>query len=100
MSNDSQLMYHYCVAIETGNLDRNIASRRIGPCSTARWITFGTRILRLYVSKVNHNAHVAEIVERLASFIVNVYYKVCDMIELSNINSFRRVRFENSLIHC
>ena len=85
MSNDSVMMYKYCVAIDTGKpylfrankIDRFV-NNKIGPCSTARWITLGTRILRLYMASgsQSYNAHIKEILERLASFIVHVYYKV------------------------
>lgn len=69
-------MYKYCVAVETG-LHDNFVKLRIGNCSTARWITFSTRILRVYMSgQLNLNAHHSECLERMVNFIVNIYYKV------------------------
>ena len=76
MSDDAALMYKYCIAVETGIHD-NFVYRKISNCSTARWITFGTRILRIYLTEgIALNAHATECLERLVSFIVNVYYKV------------------------
>ncbi|XP_063690962.1 uncharacterized protein LOC134823433 [Bolinopsis microptera] len=89
MSNDSVLMYKYCIAIDTGRpfrfvngkIDRFV-NNKIGNCSTARWITLGTRILRLYMTSSSYNSHCAEILERMANFIVHVYYKVFANIKL------------------
>ena len=76
MSTDSQQMYRYCVAVETGLFDQFVFLK-IGNCSTAHWITFGTRIIRVYISGgLKYNAHIEECLERMVNFIVNVYYKV------------------------
>ena len=43
----------------------------------ARWITFGARLLRLYVSQPDASAYEQEIISRMASYIIKVYFKVC-----------------------
>ena len=84
MSDDAKLMYKYCVAVETGYYD-DFVFLKISNCSTARWITFATRIIRVYMSGgLNYNSHVAECLERMVSFIVNVYYKVGKLLVLGN----------------
>ena len=76
MSDDAKLMFKYCVAVETGVYD-NFVYLKISNCSTARWITFGTRLLRVYMSDgLHYNSHMAECLERMVSFIVYIYYKV------------------------
>ena len=76
MSNDSVLMYKYCVAVETGLYDEFVYLK-LGHCSTARWITFGARLLRVYMSDgLDYNSHIAECLERMVNYVVNVYYKV------------------------
>ena len=98
MSNDSVLMYKYCVAVDTGKpylfnkaknkIDRFV-NNKIGPCSTARWITLGTRILRVYMSSESYNSHIQETsAERLATFIVSVYYKVTQIIAIFHLSIF------------
>ena len=91
MSTDSQQMYRYCVALETGLYDAFV-NLKIGNCSTARWITFGTRILQVYMSAgIRYNAHVAECLERMVNFIVNIYYKVkWASIILNHVERFHR----------
>ena len=76
-NNDGRLMYRLCVAIENGEVPDKLANLRIGPLYGARWITFGARLLRLYVSQPDASAYEQEIIARMASYIIKVYFKVC-----------------------
>ena len=69
-------MYRYCVAMETG-LCEDFVFLKIGNYSSARWSTFGTGIIRVNTtSDIKDNSYVAECLDRMVIFIVNVYYKV------------------------
>ncbi|XP_063687725.1 uncharacterized protein LOC134820989 [Bolinopsis microptera] len=104
MSNDAKLMYKYCITVETGLHDEFVYNA-IGNCSTARWITFGARILRFYISgDLTYNSHISECLERMVNFIVNVYYKVFANIKMKSslidapAHLFDQIRFTRE--HC
>ena len=88
MSNDSKYLYDMCVAIEDELYDMRLFQKKIGPMMGARWLTFGGRGLRGWVS-ANHlrlSAAQMEILERVVTFILQAYYKV--RIHLYNCDKF------------
>ena len=78
MNNDGTLMYRLCIAIEDGDASE-VAHLRIGPLYGARWLTFGARLLRLYISQPNVSAYDKEVIARMTNYIMKVYFKVCIM---------------------
>ena len=82
MSNDSNYVYLMCHDLSRGIVNVKLFARRIGPMCHARWLTFAGRTLRTHVSARHLNMlgllSVAqmEIVERVATFIVQSYFKV------------------------
>lgn len=70
MSDDTKLMYKYCVAVETGLYDGFV-----------------------YMSGgLNYNSHVAECLERMVYFIINVYYKVSNLIPIHSKETGKRTQ--------
>ena len=76
MSRDRQLLYKLIVGISKGDISE-VKECTIGPVHQARWLTLASRILRLYCSPPdNLGAYWESVLERLATFIVKVYFKV------------------------
>ena len=76
MSRDQKLIYQLCIGIEDGDISQ-VSSWRIGPMHQARWLTFAARLLRLYCSLPEEfGSYTATVLERMANFILNVYFKV------------------------
>ena len=76
MSRDKKLVYLLCIGIEEGDISK-VYKWKIGHMHQARWLTFAARLLRLYCSLPDEfGAYVVTILERMANFIINVYYKV------------------------
>ena len=87
MSNDSKYLYEMCVAIEEGELDTHLFQKRVGPMMGARWLTFGGRALRAWVSAnyLKLSAINLEILERVVTFILQAYYQVRIQIHLQYV---------------
>ena len=66
---DQRFMYNISLAVQTGHVSDNLASKNPGTLNHARWLTLANRLLRLYVSSVDPTG----ILLRLVSFIVNHY---------------------------
>jgi hypothetical protein len=76
MSRDRQILYQLIIGIEKGDVS-SVAKKTIGKAHQARWITLSSRILRVYCSVPSHlGAYKLEVLERLSTFIVKVYFKV------------------------
>ncbi|XP_063678545.1 uncharacterized protein LOC134814376 [Bolinopsis microptera] len=50
LSWDQKVLYRHVLAVQTGALPPKLAGTEIGPLCHARWITFQSRILRLFMS--------------------------------------------------
>lgn len=106
MSKDAKLMYNYCVGIVDGDIPLKLANRVIGQEFSARWITFGTRLLRLWVSEKYDRlpAEQQENLDTMAYYIVWVYYKVFSNIKFKDtivdgpLHLFDEVRFAKQLL--
>ena len=69
LSTDQRLLYEYVVGIANGRVETRFAQRKIGPMSSARWLTLAIRILALYVrGKITSEAG-----KQLVHFICQVY---------------------------
>ena len=80
MSRDRKLLYKLILGIEKGDISA-VASSRIGQVHQARWLTLASRVLRLYCSAPdNFSVYLNEILERLSTFIIQVYFKVLRLI--------------------
>ena len=68
---DQRYLYDICLAVQTGHVSDNLASKNPATLNHARWLTLANRLLRLrvYVSSVDPTY----ILLRLISFIVNHY---------------------------
>ena len=76
MSRDRQILYLLIIGINDGDISK-VARKTIGKAHQARWITLAARILRLYCSvPTKLGAYMLEVLERLATFIIKVYFKV------------------------
>ena len=76
MSRDRQLLYKLIVGVSKGDIS-DVKNSTIGPVHQARWLTLASRIMRLYCSQPdNLGAYWESVLERLAIFIVKVYFKV------------------------
>ena len=69
LSSEQQLFYHFCIAIQSGNLSANLASKDMPKLHEARWVTKCLRCLRLYVTKLNPSRSLL----RLCQIVLNVY---------------------------
>lgn len=69
MRNDQQYLYAMAMAISSGVCDPHLAARKPGPMNLKRWLTFASRILRVYVTKSNPS----EDMKTLTMFIMKVY---------------------------
>jgi len=69
LSCDQRYLYDICLAVQTGHVSDNLASKNPGTLNHARWLTLANRILRLYVSSMDPTY----ILFRLVSFVVNHY---------------------------
>jgi hypothetical protein len=72
LSTDQELLYDMCRAIHKGHVSEELANKKPGPVSHARWLTTAIRILRLYVSVENPSEGLIDI----TTFIMYVYAKV------------------------
>ena len=74
MSNDSSLFYRLGMAIRTGQLPAELATRKCGTLVHSRWLTTGTAILLLYVSHHGLEEEEELKLELLAKFTLQVYH--------------------------
>ena len=98
MNNDGKLMYRLCTGIEDGNVD-TVKDLRIGPLCSARWLTFGARLLRLYTSQPDVSEYDKEVIDRMANYIIKVYFKVGTSYTFSFRAIVRNSFFKISLSH-
>lgn len=68
-STDQQYLFDICTAISMGNFDERLANRKIGKLSHSRWLTTGSRILRLYASAKKPSKNL----RLLAKYVFQVY---------------------------
>jgi hypothetical protein len=69
LSTDQKYLYEICLAIASGRVPNDLARRNPGKMSHARWLTTGSRILRLYVATKNPSPNLVT----LATFVIKVY---------------------------
>ena len=48
LNNDQKLLLEYCVSISSGEIDKSLVSRKLGPLCHSRWFTLAIRLLALY----------------------------------------------------
>ena len=73
LSWDQLMLYKLTKMILTGVKEPNIEDYSIGPVSLARWLTIGSRLLRLYISKHNLNEEETQKLRLLVEYIVIIY---------------------------
>ena len=73
LSWDQRVLYRHVVAVQTGTLSRSLAKTEIGPLCHARWITFQSRILRLFMS-AGIAGNLLPKLRKLASYIISIYF--------------------------
>lgn len=85
MNNDVQMLYHLSLAVISGSCppDSKAARYVIAKLTTARWITFQSRCLRLYITGTVPQEH-ADFLEILVTYIVKVYAPGRHKIKLEN----------------
>lgn len=66
---DQRYLYRMVLAVNSGVCDEQLAKQRAGKISTARWLTSGSSILRVYVATPNPSPTL----QKLAEFVVKVY---------------------------
>ena len=69
LSKDQQDFYHLCACAIIGVCPPNIANLILGLLSLYRWLTFGSRVLRLYISTPDPSDEL----QILANYAVQVY---------------------------
>lgn len=69
LSTDQLYLYDICKAVSCGVVSDELANKKPGKMHHARWLTTGSRILRLYVSTPKCLANL----KNLATFVVTVY---------------------------
>lgn len=66
---DQRYLYRMVLAVNSGVCDEQLAQQKAGVISTARWLTSGSSILRVYVATQNPS----QTLRKLAEFVVKVY---------------------------
>ena len=74
MSNDANLFYQLGLAITTGELSEELASRKCGTLVHSRWLTTATAILFLYCSNHSLGEEDNEKLRLLATFTLQHYH--------------------------
>ena len=69
LSTDQKYLYEMCIGITTGRIPQNLALKSPGALHHARWLTKANRILRLYVSTLNPEKNLQDLVK----IILQVY---------------------------
>ena len=69
LSNDIQLLFSYCMAIQTGSYKESLEKNKVGEVHDARWYTKMSKILRLYMTRPNPSQKLI----RMCTIIVQVY---------------------------
>ncbi|KAL5272301.1 hypothetical protein ACHWQZ_G000503 [Mnemiopsis leidyi] len=87
LSWDQKVLYRHVVAVQKGNLTPKLANTEIGPVCQSRWITFQSRILRLYMSNgVARN--ILPKLRKLALYVLNIYFPL-----------HMNIKYESSIVH-
>ena len=75
LSSDQKYLYKIVKMIITGELDYNVLKQVIGPINHSRWLTTGSSLCRLWVSKhgLRKNSKSYKNLKAIVSFIVSVY---------------------------
>ena len=70
LSNDQKLLLEYCASISSGEIDKSLVSRKLGPlCHSSRCLTLAIRLLTLYTREKKPN----DTLEKPVSYIIKVY---------------------------
>lgn len=67
--NDQRYLYRMVLAVNSGVVDEQLAEQSAGVISTARWLTSGSSVLRVYVATRKPSS----VLRKLAQFVVQVY---------------------------
>ncbi|XP_063688599.1 uncharacterized protein LOC134821764 isoform X2 [Bolinopsis microptera] len=103
LSWDQKVLYRHVLAVQTGALPPKLAGTEIGPLCHARWITFQSRILRLFMSG-GVPGNVMGKLRKLAEYVVNIYFpmhmfiKYYDSIVYGSVNLFQEISFIKKVI--
>ncbi|KAL5251758.1 hypothetical protein ACHWQZ_G014793 [Mnemiopsis leidyi] len=73
LSWDQKVLYRHVVAVQSGTLPPELASTEIGPVCHSRWITFQSRILRLFMSSGVLKSVLPKL-RKLAIYVLNIYF--------------------------
>lgn len=65
---DQRYLYRMVVAINNGTCDESLGQDKPGCVSMARWLTTASRILRLYVTKINPDTKLQQVVKCIIIF--------------------------------
>ena len=69
LSNDQKLLLEYCVSLSSGEIDKSLVSRKLGPLCHSRWFTLAIRLLALYTEEKKPN----ETLKKPIFYIIKVY---------------------------
>ena len=74
LSTDQKYGYRIVMAIRAGVISVDLANMDIGPICHSRWLTYGNRVCRLYVSKHGFKGKNLNNLKLLVEFIIGVYF--------------------------
>ena len=73
LSWDQKVLYRHVQAVQSGVISPQLARVEIGPLCHARWITFQSRILRLFMT-AGVPSNLLPKLRKLACYIINIYF--------------------------
>ena len=73
MSSDSSIFYQLGIAVRTGKLSQELASKKCGNLVHSRWLTTGEALLFLWMSHHGLEGEVLKKLELIVTFVVQVY---------------------------
>ena len=79
LSNDVQLLFGYCMAIQTGTYKETLEKNKVGEVHDARWYTKMSKILRLYMTRPKPSQKLI----RMCTIIVQVYAPIVFQIRIN-----------------
>ncbi|KAF0287675.1 hypothetical protein FJT64_013924 [Amphibalanus amphitrite] len=76
LSADQELLYRLARAVQCGSVPDAVARRKIGELNHARWLTLGSRILRLYMSTAVPSSELKQLVNFLLLHYIPMWFTI------------------------
>lgn len=76
LSTDQELLYRLARSVQRGSVPVMTAKRKIGELNHARWLTLGSRLLRLYMSTETPSAELRQLVEFLLLHYIPMWFSI------------------------